>query len=59
MGAPTPIGIDWLKDRIVNRSINPPEMRTLSELQGWLEGYATCQNDILDIIDEMYKEANR
>lgn len=43
--------------RIVNRATNPPDNITSTpETMGWLNGYGTCQNDILNIIDKMRDE---
>ena len=50
----SPIGIDNLKNKIINHSIEVPEARTLQELQGWMNGYAQCQKDILEILDNVY-----
>lgn len=51
----TDIGYNDLIDRIVNREVIPPERMTLAELNSWLNGYAKCQNDIIDIINECRK----
>lgn len=55
----SPIGIEDLKCRIENHSIDIPQARTLQELQGWLNGYAQCQKDILDILDAKYESMNQ
>ena len=49
----TKLGIDSPISRIVNQEVKPEEAMTTPMLNAWLNGYAQCQNDILDIIDEM------
>lgn len=53
----TKIGIENLKDRIINRTIDPPQDLTIQELTAWLNGHAKCQIDILEIIESLTKEA--
>jgi hypothetical protein len=36
--------------RIVNRRVTPPTDKDCYQLNNWLQGYAQCQNDIIDII---------
>lgn len=50
----TPTGIEHLKHEIKSINIEPPVGHNLDEFAGWLEGYAKCQADILDLIDRMY-----
>lgn len=38
--------------QIVNRAVDPPACLSSSELIHYLNGYATCQNDIISIIDK-------
>ena len=52
----TKIGIDNLIYRIVNREVKLEEAMTTPKLNAWLNGYAQCQADVLDIIDEMRGE---
>lgn len=40
-------------EKIVERTIDPPKNMTAHELTDWLNGYATCQKDILTIIQLM------
>lgn len=47
----------YLIDRIVNRTVEPPVVDSTEELNGWLNGYAECQLDILNIIAEVRKES--
>ena len=51
----TDIGYQNIIDRIVNRTVEPPKPGTMTtrDLQNWLNGYAQCQFDILDIIKKM------
>ena len=46
-------GYDMIIERIINRRIKPPDMFDLDALTAWLNGYAKCQNDILDIIEKL------
>ncbi len=39
--------------KVVNRSVEVPNDMTVSELNSWLNGYARCQDDILELIDEL------
>jgi len=55
MGASiSPMGVDRLKNMILERPVNIPEGMTAYELQNFLNGYATCQNDVIDIIEDLY-----
>ena len=51
----TDIGYKWIKDSIINRTIEPPKAMTTHEMCAWLSGYAKCQNDILELIDKLSK----
>jgi hypothetical protein len=55
----TAIGYQYIRDRIVNRQVDPPTDMTLGLLQGWLMGYAQCQMDILELIDEIERANER
>lgn len=39
-----------LLDLIKDRNVIPPIIENTDEFNGWLRGYADCQNDIIDII---------
>ena len=39
--------------KVVNRAVEVPNDMTVSELNSWLNGYARCQDDILELIDEL------
>lgn len=51
----TNLGFQDIFDRIVNRTINYPTPHTMTvrDMQNWLNGYAKCQFDILNIIKDM------
>ena len=51
----TDIGYKNIIDRINNFSIEPPKNITVKELTAWLNGYAKCHKDVLDILDELRK----
>ena len=51
----TEIDYKYIRDKIMNRSVDPPKDLTLGLLQGWLTGYAQCQQDILEVIDQIEK----
>ena len=46
-------GYDNIIDRIVNRTVEPPKTLTVQALNAWLNGYAQCQLEILDIIETL------
>ena len=49
-------GYDNLIHRIVNRAVVLPEGdMNARDLTQWLNGYTTCQLDVLDIIDQLKK----
>ena len=45
--------------KIVNRYIDPPKSLRTNELQAWLNGYARCQSDVLDMIDNLEKKKDQ
>lgn len=49
----TDMGYKHIIDRIVNRMVDPPQDRKIDTLSAWLDGYATCQNDIILLIKEL------
>lgn len=55
----TKMGYDNITDRIINRIVQPPFDMNCSELNAWLNGYATCQNDILEIIGQLKDQYGR
>jgi hypothetical protein len=56
MSSISPIGVEEFKRRISEQPVTPPDGMTVSELTGWLNGYATCQKYIFEIIDKMFKD---
>ena len=46
----TKIGLEHIINEIRNRFVEPPYDMTIETLQAWLNGYARCQNDILELI---------
>ena len=55
----TKMGYDGLIERIINRTIQPPNDKKWYELNAWLQGYAACQNNILLIIEELKDQYGR
>ena len=51
----TEYGYEAIIGRVKNRIVEPPKNLTIEQLNEWLTGYATCQNDILDIIESLSK----
>lgn len=51
----TDIGYTQIIDKIKNRNVDVPTDKNVTELMGWMTGYATCQNDIIDILMELRK----
>ncbi len=39
--------------KVVNRAVEVPNDMTVAELNSWLNGYARCQDDILELVDEL------
>ena len=39
--------------KVVNRTVEVPNDMTVTELNSWLNGYAMCQNDILELVDDL------
>lgn len=55
----TKIGYDQIIDRIVNRTVDPPKDMNCFALNAWLQGYADCQNAIIDIIEKLRDDFGR
>lgn len=55
----TKMGYDQIVEHIVNRTVQPPNDITVEMLNTWLTGYATCQNNILDIIVKLKENYGR
>lgn len=55
----TKMGYDQIVERIVNRTVQPPNGKTAYELTAWMTGYATCQNDVLEIIGKLKDQYGR
>lgn len=52
-------GYDGIIDRIINRTVQPPNDKRCFELNAWLQGYADCQNAILEIIGQLKDQYGR
>lgn len=48
--------IDYILERIKNRTVTPPENLTVEQLNSWLLGYGQCQMEILKLIRELEDE---
>ena len=47
----TKIGLEQIVNEIRYRLVDPPHYSMSTEtLQGWINGYAKCQEDILELI---------
>lgn len=46
-------GYDMIIDRIVNREVEPPKFENVRSMNAWLNGYARCQFEILELISEL------
>lgn len=55
----TKMGYDMIFERIVNRTVQPPDDMTVEMLNAWLTGYAKCQNDVLEIIGKLKDQFGR
>ena len=53
------MGYDDIVNRIINRTVQPPTDKTCFELNAWLQGYAECQNNILEIIGQLKDQYGR
>ena len=54
----TKMGYDQIIERILNKAVDPPNGKTYTELTAWMNGYANCVNNVIDIILKM-KEQER
>lgn len=59
MGELTKSGYDQIIDKIVNREIEPPKGMNCFALNAWLQGYADCQNAIIDIVEKLRDQYGR
>ena len=55
----TNMGYDQIIERIINRMVQPLDDMTVEALNAWLTGYATCQNDVLEIIGKLKDQYGR
>ena len=46
----TKIGLEKIMNDIRHRIVDPPYVMSIEALQGWINGYAKCQEDILELI---------
>lgn len=54
----TKIGLEHIAKEIINRFVEVPDDLALRDLTAWLNGYARCQRDILELIGK-YMEDQR
>lgn len=52
----TKIGLEQIMNDIRHRIVDPPYDMSIEVLQAWLNGYAKCQNDILELIGAYMEE---
>lgn len=55
----TKMGYDQIMERIINRTVQPPDDMTVEMLNAWLTGYAACKNDMLEIIGKLKDQYGR
>lgn len=55
----TKIGYDDIINRILNRTVQPPNDMRVETLDAWLIGYAKCQSDVLEIIGKLKDQYGR
>lgn len=55
----TKIGLEHIAHAIINRIVEVPDDLALRDLTAWLNGYAKCQNDILELIGKYMEEEQR
>lgn len=46
----TKIGLEHIANEIRHRIVDPPYDMSTETLQGWINGYTRCQEDILELI---------
>lgn len=52
----TDIGYENIIEKLVNRVVTmPDDDYNLEMLSAWLSGYAQCQHDVLEIIEDLKK----
>ena len=59
MGELTKNGYELVIDKIVNRTLDPPKGLNVFELNTWLNAYAECQKDIIDILIKLRDDCQR
>jgi len=52
----TKIGLEHIADSIINRIVEVPDDLALRDLTAWINGYAKCQNIILEIIGKYMED---
>lgn len=55
----TKIGYEDIINRILNRTVQPPNDMRVETLDAWLIGYAKCQSDVLEIISKLKDQCGR
>ena len=55
----TKMGYDEIINRILNRTVQPPNDMRVETLDAWLIGYAKCQSDVLEIIGKLKDQYGR
>lgn len=55
----TKVGYDDIINRILNRTVQPPNDMRVETLDAWLIGYAKCQSDVLEIIGKLKDQYGR
>lgn len=55
----TDVGYDFILSKITGRLIESPDHYNVDMLSAWLSGYAQCQHDIIEVIEEMRRGDER
>ena len=55
----TNTGYDFLIEKLTARLVETPTDYNIDMLSAWLSGYAQCQHDVLDIIEELKRGNTR
>lgn len=55
----TDIGYDFILSKLTSRLVDCPNQYNVDMLSAWLSGYAQCQHDVIEIIEQMRKGDDR
>lgn len=55
----TNIGYDYISKMVKEREVFPPKGLTTEQLTFWLNGYSTCLNDVLRLLEALKNDNER